>query len=58
MGGIGMTEGKTRSVRSIKCLTFFLADVQTGLGPFLAHILRRADGIPTRWDTLSLSEDS
>ncbi len=34
-----MTEGKTRSVRSIKCLTFFLADVQTGLGPFLAAYL-------------------
>ena len=33
---------KTRSLRSIEWLNFFLADVQTGLGPFLAayHIRR------------------
>jgi MFS family permease len=33
------TGGKQRSVRSLEWLSFFLADVQTGLGPFLAAYL-------------------
>lgn len=33
------TPGKQRSVRSLEWLNFFLADVQTGLGPFLAAYL-------------------
>jgi MFS family permease len=34
-----MRDATTKSVRSIEWLTFFLADVQTGLGPFLAAYL-------------------
>src|ERR1700675_1845897 len=33
------TQGKKRSLRSLEWLNFFLADVQTGLGPFLAAYL-------------------
>lgn len=33
------TPGKQRSVRALEWLNFFLADVQTGLGPFLAAYL-------------------
>jgi MFS family permease len=33
------TQGNRRSVRSLEWLNFFLADVQTGLGPFLAAYL-------------------
>jgi hypothetical protein len=33
------TPGNQRSVRSLEWLNFFLADVQTGLGPFLAAYL-------------------
>jgi len=35
----GTTDATTQNVRSIEWLTFFLADVQTGLGPFLAAYL-------------------
>ncbi len=35
-------------MRSIKCLTFFLADVQTGLGPFLAAYLAASGWNPGR----------
>jgi MFS family permease len=38
----------TRSVQSIKWLTFFLADVQTGLGPFLAAYLAANGWSPGR----------
>jgi MFS family permease len=34
-----MSDARTKDVRSIEWLTFFLADVQTGLGPFLAAYL-------------------
>ena len=34
-----MSDARTRNIRSIEWLTFFLADVQTGLGPFLAAYL-------------------
>ena len=33
------TQGKSRSLRAVEWLNFFLADVQTGLGPFLAAYL-------------------
>jgi MFS family permease len=34
-----ITQGKWRSVRALEWLNFYLADVQTGLGPFLAAYL-------------------
>ncbi len=37
-----------RSLRAIKWLTFFLADVQTGLGPFLAAYLASSGWNPAR----------
>ena len=43
-----MSTGNSSSVRSIKCLTFFLADVQTGLGPFLAAYLAASGWNPGR----------
>jgi hypothetical protein len=39
---------KHRSLRWLEWLNFFLADVQTGLGPFLGLSLR-ADGIRVVW---------
>jgi MFS family permease len=43
-----MTKENKPSVSSIKCLTFFLADVQTGLGPFLAAYLATNGWTPAR----------
>jgi MFS family permease len=43
-----MSGKKKTSVRSIKWLTFFLADVQTGLGPFLAAYLAANGWTPAR----------
>lgn len=40
--------GKKKSIRSIEWLTFFLADVQTGLGPFLAAYLAANAWNPAR----------
>jgi MFS family permease len=40
--------GKQRSVRALEWLNFFLADVQTGLGPFLAAYLAGAGWQPGR----------
>jgi MFS family permease len=42
------TRGKQRSVRSLEWLNFFLADVQTGLGPFLAAYLASSGWNPGR----------
>ena len=42
------TQGKERSLRSIEWLNFFLADVQTGLGPFLAAYLASSGWNPGR----------
>lgn len=39
---------KKKSIRSIEWLTFFLADVQTGLGPFLAAYLAANGWNPAR----------
>jgi MFS family permease len=39
---------KRRSVRSLEWLNFFLADVQTGLGPFLAAYLASSGWNPSR----------
>jgi MFS family permease len=39
---------KQRSVRAIEWLNFFLADVQTGLGPFLAAYLASSGWNPGR----------
>jgi MFS family permease len=38
----------TRSIRALEWLNFFLADVQTGLGPFLAAYLAAAGWAPDR----------
>jgi MFS family permease len=43
-----MSREKKTSVRAIKWLTFFLADVQTGLGPFLAAYLAANRWTPAR----------
>jgi MFS family permease len=40
--------GKRRSLRAIELLNFFLADVQTGLGPFLAAYLASSGWNPGR----------
>src|SRR6202451_23041 len=37
-----------KSLRSVEWLNFFLADVQTGLGPFLAAYLASRGGNPGR----------
>jgi MFS family permease len=42
------TQGKRRSLRSLEWLNFFLADVQTGLGPFLAAYLASSGWNPGR----------
>jgi MFS family permease len=42
------TQGKQRSLRSVEWLNFFLADVQTGLGPFLAAYLASSGWNPGR----------
>jgi len=42
-------QGKHQSLRLLEWLNFFLADVQTGLGPFLAAYLARAVGIQAAW---------
>jgi len=42
------TQGKHRSLRSLEWLNFFLADVQTGLGPFLAAYLASSGWNPGR----------
>jgi hypothetical protein len=40
--------GKQRSIRALEATNFFLADVQTGLGPFLAAYLAGAGWEPGR----------
>ncbi|HXM68145.1 MAG TPA: hypothetical protein VN911_15550 [Candidatus Acidoferrum sp.] len=42
------TQGKHRSLRWLEWLNFFLADVQTGLGPFLAAYLASSGWNPGR----------
>jgi MFS family permease len=42
-----VTGGKQRSVRALEWLNFFLADVQTGLGPFLAAYLASSGWNPS-----------
>jgi predicted MFS family arabinose efflux permease len=42
------SQGKQRSLRSLEWLNFFLADVQTGLGPFLAAYLASSGWNPGR----------
>src|SRR6266404_9873012 len=42
------TQGKQRSLWSLEWLNFFLADVQTGLGPFLAAYLASSGWNPGR----------
>jgi MFS family permease len=44
----GATQGTQRSLRSVEWLNFFLADVQTGLGPFLAAYLASSGWNPGR----------
>jgi MFS family permease len=41
-------QGNQRSLRSLEWLNFFLADVQTGLGPFLAAYLASSGWNPSR----------
>jgi predicted MFS family arabinose efflux permease len=41
-------DGRRRSLRRLEWLNFFLADVQTGLGPFLAAYLASNDWDPAR----------
>ena len=45
---IDTTQGKQRSLRAVQWLNFFLADVQTGLGPFLAAYLASSGWNPGR----------
>lgn len=45
---IDATQGKQRSLRSLEWLNFFLADVQTGRGPFLAAYLASSGWNPGR----------
>ena len=40
--------GKKQSIRALEATNFFLADVQTGLGPFLAAYLAGAGWEPGR----------
>jgi MFS family permease len=44
----GNTVGKKQSLRALEATNFFLADVQTGLGPFLAAYLAGAGWDPGR----------
>ena len=46
--GLTNSKEKQRSLRSIEWLNFFLADVQTGLGPFLAAYLASSGWNPAR----------
>ncbi len=41
-------QARQRSLRAVEWLNFFLADVQTGLGPFLAAVLASAGWNPAR----------
>lgn len=43
-----LIDSKLRSLRSLEWLNFFLADVQTGLGPFLAAYLASSGWNPGR----------
>src|SRR5258707_8438224 len=43
-----ITQGKQRSLQSLEWLNFFLADIQTGLGPFLAAYLASSGWNPGR----------
>ena len=43
-----VTQGKQRSLQAVEWLNFFLADVQTGLGPFLADYLASSGWNPAR----------
>src|ERR1700761_3220049 len=43
-----LSESKTSSLRALEWLNFFLADVQTGLGPFLAAYLASSGWNPAR----------
>jgi MFS family permease len=45
---MGVDSGKKQSIRALEATTFFLADVQTGLGPFLAAYLAGAGWEPGR----------
>ena len=47
-GLTGGNSGKKRSLRALEAANFFLADVQTGLGPFLAAYLAGAGWDPGR----------
>ncbi len=47
-GPTGGNSGKKRSLRALEAANFFLADVQTGLGPFLAAYLAAAGWDPGR----------
>src|ERR1700733_12774582 len=40
--------GKKKSIHALEAVNFFLADVQTGLGPFLAAYLAGAGWAPGR----------
>jgi MFS family permease len=46
--GVHTTQENHRSLRSLEWLNFFLADVQTGLGPFLAAYLASSGWNPGR----------
>jgi MFS family permease len=46
--GVDTTQETHRSLRSLEWLNFFLADVQTGLGPFLAAYLASSGWNPGR----------
>lgn len=47
-GPVGTEAEKTRSIRALLASNFFLADVQTGLGPFLAAYLASSGWGPGR----------
>ena len=51
----GAENNKAAVLRPVEWLNFFLADVQTGLGPFLAAYLAASGWNPGRSDTSSLS---
>jgi hypothetical protein len=46
--GFRAEAGKRRSLRALQAANFFLADVQTGVGPFLAAYLAGAGWDPGR----------
>jgi MFS family permease len=48
---VGIDPGKKQSIRALEATNFFLADVQTGLGPFLAAYLAGAGWGPGRVGT-------